>query len=251
MIGDAQARALDHRYVIGAVADRQRQRAVDAAGDRRFQFRPLARRIDDRRGHRAQQRAVGDFQHIGDRRVEADLFGDGAGEAGEATRHQQGPRAARLHRAHQRPGPAHDDDSLRPAEVDRGILQPLEQRHAFMQRAGEVQFAAHRPLGDFRDLRLDPRIVGQLVDALDGDHGRIHVGDQQFLLARLCRLHDDVDARAHTRQSRTRGRRIGPEEQVGRLVRIQPAAVAGRAARIAQPVGRFGNIPLPHRATSH
>ena len=35
VIGDAQARALDHRYVIGAVANRQRQRAVDAAGDRR------------------------------------------------------------------------------------------------------------------------------------------------------------------------------------------------------------------------
>jgi hypothetical protein len=41
--------------------------------------------------------------------------------------------------------------------------------------SAKVQLAAHRPLRHLGDLRLDPGIVRQLVDALDGDHGRIHV----------------------------------------------------------------------------
>ena len=35
---------------------------------------------------------------------------------------------------------------------------------------------------DLGDLLLDPGIIGQFVDALDGNHGGVHVGDQQPLL---------------------------------------------------------------------
>src|SRR3546814_9903545 len=67
---------------------------------------------------------------------------------------------------------------------------------------------AHRPLGDLGDLRLDPGIVGQFVDALDGDHGGIHVRDQQLLLAPLGQLDDHVHPLA---DARSEERRVGKE----------------------------------------
>ena len=62
---------------------------------------------------------------------------------------------------------------------DRSFVQPCQQRHPLAQRGGEIEFTPHRALGDRGDLRLDPGIVGEFVDAFLPDHGRIHVGDEQ------------------------------------------------------------------------
>ncbi len=63
-----------------------------------------------------------------------------------------------------------------------------------MERPGKVQLALHCPLGNLRDPGFHPGIIGQLIDAFLTDHGRIHVGDEQPLLALTWRKNDDVDA---------------------------------------------------------
>ena len=175
-----------------------------------------------------------DLQIIGDGAVEADLGRDRLGEAGEATRHQNGAAAARLHRADQRPRARHQRDPLGQALFDDGLIQPFEQRDPRVERGGEIEFAAHRAFGHLGDLLLDPGIVGQFVDALDGDHGRIHVGDQQPLPTVRRRLHDDVGRVEPPLQRLTRRQRIAGEVEVRRDTRIDPARRRDGAARRRQ-----------------
>ena len=68
---------------------------------------------------------------------------------------------------------------LSQALLDRGFLQPFQQGDALVQRAREIEFAAHRALGNLGHLRLHAQEIGQLVDAFLPDHGRIHVAHQQ------------------------------------------------------------------------
>jgi hypothetical protein len=67
--------------------------------------------------------------------------------------------------------------------------EPFEQRDPGLQSGHEVELAVHRPPRDRADLNFDAEIIGQLVDALDVDHGRVHVADQQAL-APPCGGHD-------------------------------------------------------------
>jgi hypothetical protein len=134
------------------------------------------------------------LEPVGDRAVKADPLGDRLGEACETTRHEDRGRATRAHRLHQRHRARHERDAFREAALDHGLVEPFQQRHPRIERALEIELAAHRRFGDRRDLRLDPGIIGELVDAFDGDHRRIHISDEQLLLAPLDRLNDDIDA---------------------------------------------------------
>ena len=71
--------------------------------------------------------------------------------------------------------------------VDHPRVEALEQGDAGVERGLEIELAAHRPLGHRRDLGLEPGIIGELVDAFDADHRRIHVGDEQPLAAARAR----------------------------------------------------------------
>ena len=93
-------------------------------------------------------------------------------------------------RLHQRACAGHDDDALDKALVDDVFRQPLEQGHAAAQRLFKVEFSAHGAFRDLGDLRFDTGIVGELIDAFDRDHSRIHVGDDQAARA-VGRLLDD------------------------------------------------------------
>ena len=53
--------------------------------------------------------------------------------------------------------------------------QTFQQGDAPGEAPAEVDLAAHRALGEQRDLRLDAEQVGDLVDALDRDQRRVHV----------------------------------------------------------------------------
>src|SRR5690349_17757481 len=50
-------------------------------------------------------------------------------------------------------------------------------------------------------MRLETRVIRQLVDALLLDHGGVHVGEEQLLAPPRRGLHDDVDTRGEVTQS--------------------------------------------------
>ncbi len=54
-----------------------------------------------------------------------------------------------------------------------------------------LDLAAHGARGDRRDLRLHAADVGDLVDAFDGDEGRVHVHRHQAEVRELARLGDE------------------------------------------------------------
>ena len=116
--------------------------------------------------------------------------------------------------------------------VDRLDRQALEQRHPLAQRRLEGNIAAHRALGDGRDLLLQSGIVGQFVEAFLADHGRIHVGEQQRLAPINRGLHHDVDGHAERAaqavgQRALVGTRFRAKGNVGGNARREPDRLAG------------------------
>ena len=100
-----------------------------------------------------------------------------------------------------------------------------EQPGAGRERARIVDLAGHRRGGDGRDLVAPADAVGQLVEGLDPDHGRIHVGDQQPLAAPGAGLSVQVDRQAGGGGARRRQRRAGRgalEGEIDRAPRRQP-----------------------------
>src|SRR6185437_615712 len=146
----------------------------------------------DRAGKRM---AVEHGQRVGAVLVEADHGGDAIGEQSEAAGDQRGVRAMDAHGADQRPRARRQLDALAQHLVDDGDFQPFEQRDELAQRRLEGNLAAHGPLGDRRDVRFEPDVIGELVDALLADHRGVHVGEEQLLLPVRDGLHDDIDRR--------------------------------------------------------
>src|SRR6185312_3345296 len=97
------------------------------------------------------------------------------------------------HGGDERARPRRQMDAPRDHVLDGFGRQALEQRHAFAQRRLEGDLAAHRALGDGRDMRLQAHKIGQFVDAFLADHGRIHVGKEKLLAPMHQWLNDDVD----------------------------------------------------------
>ena len=147
-------------------------------------------------------------------------------------------RPTRAHRADQRHRARHQPDALGEAAFDHRLVQALEQRDARVERGFEIELAAHRALGDRGDLRLDAGIVGELVDAFDGDHRRIHVGDEQ----RLAR--GPAPAGRPRRSPGTRPpARPAPHRARGRT------SISARIA-LVEPALRRGQRTPPRRARS-
>ena len=147
----------------------------------RSQHRELGLRPHDRRDHPAGQTAVRDLEPVGLDHVEADVAPDPLGQRHEAARDQAGDRAHRAHRADQGARPRHQARPLAMDLLEDRLRQPRQQRDPGLERQAEGELAAHGAPGDRRDLGLDADQVGQLVDRLDRDDGRIQVAQQQAL----------------------------------------------------------------------
>ena len=80
--------------------------------------------------------------------------------------------------------------------VERGLVEPGEQRDPGAQRLLEVDLTAHRRAGDLRDLVLDARVRREHLDHLALDQGRVHVEHDQAHAPTQQghRLDGDVDA---------------------------------------------------------
>ena len=173
---------------------------------------------EDRLGDLAGELAAVDQESIGLVLVEADHGGDAVGEGRETAGHEAGVGVVRPHGGDQRASARGEADALGDHLLDDRRGEPLEQRDALAQRRLERDLAAHRPLGDRRDVRLEPHIIGELVDAFLADHGGVHVGDEQPLAPARQRLHHHVD----------------------RAVAVQAAKLIGDARLPGLPSGRKG-----------
>ena len=198
MKGDTETGRLDHRNIVGAVADRQ--------GLFTPQPQPLGKpqqsialgvaaehRLRDLPGEPAG--TVGQ-QYIGVVFVEADGFGERRHECGEAAGDHASVSAVGAHGSYQRCRPGIRPDTFGNHLIDGRGGKPLQQRHPLAQRGRKRDLAPHRTLGDRRDAILNAGIIGELVDAFLADHGRIHVGDQKLLATSMLRLNNDVDGRS-------------------------------------------------------
>ena len=158
------------------------------------QRRELRGAAEDRADDLAGQHAVPRLEAIGLVAGEARGRGHPLGEEGEAAGDQRGLRALSRHRPHQRPRARVQPHPLGVAAAEHARGQALQERDAGDQRRLEVELALHRRLGDRRHLRFQPGEVGELVDALDADDRRVHVGDQHPLAPPLGRHGVEVDA---------------------------------------------------------
>jgi hypothetical protein len=70
--------------------------------------------------------------------------------------------------------------------------QAGERRHAASQAFAVLDLAAHRLRGDRRDLGLPPGEIAELVDALDGDQGRVHVHREQLEVGEAASFDEGV-----------------------------------------------------------
>ena len=194
-IGDPEAGGLDHRDVVRAVADRQGLAGRKPHfGTSIEQRRPLGRGIDDRGRNTAAEAVADEREAVGPHGVESETLGHRLGKKREAARDEQRAGAGGRHRAHQRLGPGARPHALLKAAPDIAEREPGEQGDARAQGSGEIGLATHGGFGHPGHLRLAADEVGELVDAFDRDHRRIHVGDEQPLAAPLDRLHRAVGA---------------------------------------------------------
>ena len=128
--------------------------------------------------------------------------------------------------------------------IDHADRQALQQRDALAQRRLELDFAAHRALGDPCDMRLQAGEVGEFVDAFLADHGGIHVGEKKLLAPQRLRLHHDVDRQVAARLAQAVGNGVdivaAGEGNIDRHFVEQPLRAAGR--------GKNGARAVHHRA---
>jgi hypothetical protein len=135
----------------------------------------------------------------------------------------------------------HEPDALAEHLLEILDRQPFEQRDPGLQGGHEIELAVHRPPRDRADLRLDAQMIGQLVDALGGDHGPVHVAHQQAL-APPWRGHDrDIVGRIAQRrldQRTDRSAIAGVDRQLAGCVLGEPA----RRAAERPPQGGYRSV---------
>ena len=134
-------------------------------------------------------------------------------------------RAAGAHGAGERARAGVERDPGLEHLVDHLFRQALEQLDALAQRRLELDLAAHRALGDGRDVGAQADQRRELVDAFLADQGRVHVGHHEPLLAPRERLDDDVDRFAGEirRERGAPGVEVSGHDEVGCYALVEPA----------------------------
>jgi hypothetical protein len=256
--GHAKAGRVQHREVVGAVADREGLGPGQPAGAcQALQHSALAARVTQGRQQPSGRAATLDLEPVGLRQVEAERRAHPIGEGDEAARHQRRQRAARPHRLDQGPGARRVAQAFPVDVLEHRDRQPGEQGDPGLQRGAKIELAIHCAARDGRHLGPDADRVGELVDALDRDHGRVHVAHQEALLARRHRHDRDIDRRPgdHVRKPRLElSARVGLHQEVASLGLGQPAGRRaecmpdrGRQPGLERRAGRIGD-QADHRA---
>jgi tRNA dimethylallyltransferase len=250
-VGDAKAGGLQHREVVGAVADGQRiaKRKAHSGGDVP-QGAELGVMAEDRLDDFAGQLAVNDRELVGAVLVGANPRRDRAGELAKAARHDDDARSAGPHRPRKRARAGVEPDAVSQHIADDARRQAGEQRDALAQRRLERDLAPHRALGDRGDAIPHAGICRELVDAFLADQRRIHVGDQEALQAMRRGLHNDVDRlsgerrleRGADRSKRRAEKEIGGDAFVEPAPGVEPRDALRRSLNVGIAETQFVGI---------
>lgn len=179
--GDTEAGGLQHRQIVGAVADGKRLAARYSSLRRQGEQGPAFRFPGhDRRPHGAGDLSAGQVEMIGNHPVEAEFAGHPIGEDREAAGDERAQRAVPPHRCHQRPRAGADADPGRCGSEGLRI-HPGEKADARRQGVDEIELAIHRPSRDLGDLPAQTEKLAEFVEHFVLDDRRFHVGDEEPL----------------------------------------------------------------------
>jgi tRNA dimethylallyltransferase len=238
-IGDAKAGGLQHRKIVGAVADRQRliKRHPHRGGDR-VEGMKLGILAEDRLDDLAGQLAAFDHERIGSILVGAEPLANRARELAKAARNDGDVSAIRAHRLHEHTGSGTQRDAVFEHVLDHGLGQTSQQGDALAQRGREGNLAPHRPLGDGGDAVADPGEGGKLVDAFLADERRVHIRNHEALAATHKRLSDHIDrlTRERALERSPLGFEVSGENKIGRDTLVEPAPALDAAKGLRGPV---------------
>jgi tRNA dimethylallyltransferase len=238
-IGDAKAGGLQHRKIVGAVADRQRliKRHPHRGGDR-VEGMKLGILAEDRLDDLAGQLGAFDHERIGSILVGAEPLANRARELAKAARNDGDVSAVRAHRLHEHTGAGTQRDAVFEHIQDHALGQTSQQGDALAQRGREGNLAPHRPLGDGGDAVADPGEGGKLVDAFLADERRVHIRNQQALPATRERLSDHIDrlTRERALERSPLGFEVSGENKIGRDTLVEPAPALDAAKGLRGPV---------------
>jgi tRNA dimethylallyltransferase len=225
-IGDAEAGRLQHRKIVGTVADRQRfvKRRPHRARDLRERTE-LGVLTEDRLHDLAGQLSVVDHEHIGPVLVGAEPLANRTCKLAKAARNDGDVGAIRAHCLNEPARARIERDAVFQHVVDNCLGQASEQRDALTQGWRKGNLAPHRPLGDGGDAVADTGEGRKFVDAFLADQGRIHIRDQEALPAMRKRLDDNVDGltREHAFERGALGSYVSGENKIGRDALVEPA----------------------------
>ena len=211
--GDAEPGEAEHRQVVGSITHGDGLLQAQS-----FLLRQLAQQIglalgiDDRLDRHAGDLAVFDLQLVGEYVVDAQLGLQLLGEIAEAAGEDRRLVAQALELGEQHLGTL--GQAQAGADIGQHVFrQPLEQRQALLEAGAEIQFAAHRALGDLRHLLANASGLGQLVDDLGLDQRRVHIEHGQATVAPVDRiaLEGDIDVQLlrHAEELGTQCGRVG------------------------------------------
>src|SRR5690606_5098722 len=168
------------------------------------------------------------------------------GEEGEAAGDERRVAAIRPQRLHQRSRACRHHDALVIDLLQHLLAKPRQHFDAGAKSVGEFELALHGLLGDRGDFGFQPGEIGKLVNALDGDHGAVHIGEEQLLAAAFRLLHAIVNARWQRRRLNRRFCRVkgeAAEREINSVIVFQPVGAVNRSTRVGKDAaGRFGKI---------
>jgi hypothetical protein len=110
--------------------------------------------------------------------LDAERRGQGRDDLAEAARDEAHGPAGRVHGLDELAGARREGDP-RAHLVEHTDVQAGQRGHALAQARGEVELAAHRPLGHRGHLLPRARVLGEQLDDLGRDERGVDVGDQE------------------------------------------------------------------------
>lgn len=189
----------------------------------------LRRAVHDVAEHLPRQVPVPHLELVGAVGVHAPRLGQRGEHLGEAAGDRAHPAAGRGDGLDQREGSVGGPDGPHHVRHD-AHGQPRERLDARVQRGGEVELTAHRPLRHLGDLGLAAGVGGEQLDDLlpdqRGVHVRHHEGRRRGGDRRRHREHVPPGARLRGRRPLVRGEAPAQQAVVG-----EPFGVVGHAGR--------------------